>query len=68
MPAERVGRLIVVKGTAVAGRGGAGVVVYARVSWRDQRVDLERRVARLTVWATAKDVKVGSWSPRLDPA
>ena len=47
---------------------GAGVVVYARVSWRDQRADLERRVARVTVWATAKDFKVGSWSPRLDPA
>ncbi|MBA4023505.1 MAG: integrase [Gordonia sp.] len=40
---------------SVAGR----VVVYARVSSHDQRSDLDRQVARLTGWATAKGHVVG---------
>ncbi len=47
VPAERVGRLILVK-TAAAPASTAGVVVYARVSSHDQRADLDRQVARLT--------------------
>jgi putative resolvase len=35
------------------------VVVYARVSSRDQRHDLGRQVARLTSWATANGHAVG---------
>ncbi|EIU64243.1 resolvase [Mycobacteroides abscessus 6G-0728-R] len=59
MPAERVGRLILVR-TAPAGEGAAaGVVIYARVSSHDQRADLDRQVGRLTTWATAKDLTVG---------
>jgi putative resolvase len=41
VPAERVGRLILVR-TAAAADSAAGVVVYARVSSHDQRADLDR--------------------------
>jgi putative resolvase len=57
VPAERVGRLILVKTTAVP--ASAGVVVYARVSSHDQRADLDRQVARLTAWASDQDLPVG---------
>jgi putative resolvase len=57
VPAERVGRLILVKTTAVP--ASAGVVVYARVSSHDQRADLDRQVARLTAWASDQDLAVG---------
>ena len=57
VPAERVGRLILVKTTALAG-SSSGVVVYARVSSHDQRSDLDRQVARLTAWATEQDLEV----------
>jgi len=51
VPAERVGRLILVKTTATSSSTSA-VVVYARVCSHDQRADLDRQVARLTAWAT----------------
>ncbi len=35
------------------------VVVYARVSWHDQRADVDRQVTRLTQWATANGHVVG---------
>src|SRR5438034_8326571 len=35
------------------------VVVYARVSSADQRVDLDRQVARVTAWATGQGLTVG---------
>ena len=57
VPDERVGRLILVKTTA-ADASASGVVVYARVSSHDQRVDLDRQVARLT-GASAQDLPVG---------
>jgi putative resolvase len=59
VPAEEVGRLILVR-TARAGDGaaGGGVVGYARVSAHDQRADLDRRVSRLTVWVTDQDLTV----------
>ena len=57
VPAERVGRLILVKTTATP--DSAGVVVYALVSSHDQRSDLDRQVARLTAWATEHDLGVG---------
>ena len=62
MPAERVGRLILVKTTA-ASDSASGVVVYARVSAHDQRADLDRQVARLTAWATEQDLEVGLGAP-----
>jgi putative resolvase len=57
VPAERVGRLIVV-GT-VGADSAAGVVVYARVSSHDQRLDLDRQVAGLTAWGSDHDLAVG---------
>lgn len=59
VPAERVGRLILVKTAASASAAAAGVVLYARVSSRDRRSDLDRQVARLTAWATERDLGVG---------
>jgi putative resolvase len=58
VPAQRVGRLILVR-TTPAGEGAAGVVIYARVSSHDQRADLDRQVGRLTAWATEQDLRVG---------
>ncbi|WP_084031239.1 IS607 family transposase, partial [Mycobacterium avium] len=59
VPAQRVGRLILVR-TTPAGEGAAGgVVIYARVSSHDQRADLDRQVARMTAWATEQDLTVG---------
>jgi putative resolvase len=57
VPAERVGRLILVR-RAPAGDGtaGGGVVIYARVSSHDQRADLDRQMSRLTAWATDRDL------------
>jgi putative resolvase len=57
VPAQQVGRLILVKTTA-ASPSRSGVVVYARVSSHDQRADLDRQVARLTAWATYKELEV----------
>jgi putative resolvase len=59
VPAQRVGRLILVRTTPAAGEGAAGgVVVYAGVSGHDQRADLDRQVARLTAWASELDLTV----------
>jgi putative resolvase len=59
VPAERVGRLILVR-TAPGGddAAGGGVVIYARVSSHDQRADLDRQVSRLTAWAIGQDLRV----------
>jgi putative resolvase len=59
VPAEEVGRLILVR-TALAGDGaaGGGVVGYARVSSLDQRADVDRQVSRLMAWATVQDLTV----------
>ncbi|CKL96478.1 resolvase [Mycobacterium tuberculosis] len=59
VPAERVGRLILVKTAASASAAAAGVGLYARVSSHDRRSDLDRQVARLTAWATERDLGVG---------
>jgi putative resolvase len=59
VPAERVGRLILVKTAAAASGSAAGVVVYARVSSHDEGSDLDRQVARLTGWATEQGLQVG---------
>lgn len=58
MPAERVGRLILVR-TTPATESAADGVIYARVSSHDQRADLDRQVGRLTTWATERDLTVG---------
>jgi putative resolvase len=40
------------------GDSAGRVVLYARVSSPDQRADLDRQIARLTVWATANGYQV----------
>ncbi|CMP67385.1 IS607-like element IS1535 family transposase [Mycobacterium tuberculosis] len=59
VPAERVGRLILVKTAASASAAAAGVGLYARGASHDRRSDLDRQVARLTAWATERDLGVG---------
>jgi putative resolvase len=60
VPAQRVGpRMILVNieaNTAPEAVGGLGL--YARVSSHDQKDDLERQVARLSVWAARAGHKV----------
>jgi putative resolvase len=58
VPAERVGRLILVRTAAVGDGPAGGVVVYARVSSHDQHADLDRQVARLTAWVTGQALAV----------
>jgi putative transposase len=58
VPAERVGWLILVKITA-ASASVSVLVVYERVSSRDQRSDLDRQVGLLTIWAGTRDLPVG---------
>jgi len=50
-----VGGLILVDSPAAA-RPPAETVVYARVSSADQKSDLDRQVARVTVWATGQGI------------
>jgi predicted site-specific integrase-resolvase len=58
VPAQRVGRLILVdEPTGKAGVCG-GTAVYARVSSADQKADLDRQVARVTAWATTQQIPV----------
>jgi predicted site-specific integrase-resolvase len=59
VPTYRLGRLIMVGAPIAAATPDAGqVVVYARVSSADQRVDLDRQVARVTTWATGRSLAV----------
>lgn len=56
--AQQVGRLILADGpTGLAGVCGP-TAVYARVSSADQKPDLDRRVARVTAWATTQQIPV----------
>ncbi len=56
VPARKVGGLILVDSPAEPGM--SATVVYARVSSADQRSDLDRQVARVTVWATGQGMPV----------
>jgi predicted site-specific integrase-resolvase len=58
VPTCQVGRLVVIGGGAVSRTSGT-IVVYARVSCADQRPDLDRRVCRVTTWATGQRLRVG---------
>jgi predicted site-specific integrase-resolvase len=57
-PARKVGRLIVVDEPIGASGPRSRTAVYARVSSADQKADLDRQVARVTAWATAKQIPV----------
>lgn len=58
VPTQRVGRLILVDEAAGSAGPRGCTAVYARVSSADQRTDLDRQVARVTAWATARQIPV----------
>jgi putative resolvase len=59
VPVQKVGRLILVSPeTASTGAAGGGVGLYARVSSHDQKADLDRQVARLSLWAAQAGLPV----------
>ena len=57
VPATRVGGLILIDQPVSPVPAGV-TVVYGCVSSADQREDLERQVARVTIWATTHDLAV----------
>lgn len=69
VPTYRLGRLIMVgEPLAAAAPGGGQTVVYARVSSADQRSDLDRQVARVTMWATGRQLVVSRVVTEVGPA
>jgi predicted site-specific integrase-resolvase len=59
VPTYRLGRLIMVGEPPTGAAPDAGqTVVYARVSSADRKPDLDRQVARVTVWATSQKIGV----------
>ncbi|MFB9410780.1 IS607 family transposase [Dactylosporangium matsuzakiense] len=58
VPTYRLGRLIMIGEPLAAAPRAGQVVVYARVSSADQQPDLDRQVARVTVWATGQNLAV----------
>lgn len=58
VPAQRVGRLILVDESAAEPARPGQTAVYARVSSADQKADLDRQVARVTAWVTAQQLPV----------
>ena len=60
VPAQKVGRLILVspETAAQAARKADGAGLYARVSWHDQKPDLDGQVARLSAWAAKAGLPV----------
>jgi predicted site-specific integrase-resolvase len=56
--ARRVGRLMFVDEPAGEDDQRRRTAVYARVLSADQMPDLDRQVARVTAWATAKQIPV----------
>ena len=58
VPAVKVGRLILVDEPTADTGVDRRTAVYARVSSADQKVDLDRQVARVTAWATGQQIRV----------
>ena len=58
VPAQRVGRLILVSDATAEPVQHRRTAVYARVLSVDQRADLDRQVARVTAWAAADQIPV----------
>jgi predicted site-specific integrase-resolvase len=58
IPAQRIGRLILVNDAAAETAQHWRTAVYARVSSADQQADLDRQVAGVTAWATAEQIPV----------
>jgi predicted site-specific integrase-resolvase len=57
VPARKVGGLILVE-APVGGSSAGSTVVYARVSSGDEKLDLDRQVARVVQWATDNGMRV----------
>ena len=69
VPAYRLGRLIMVGEPITGATAESGqTVVYARVSSADQQPDLDRQVARVTVWATGQKLGVDRVVTEVGPA
>jgi predicted site-specific integrase-resolvase len=58
VPAQRVGRLLLVNDAPAETPRRGRTAVYARVSSADPRSDLDRQVARVTAWATVQQISV----------
>lgn len=58
VPARKVGGMILVDTPDAAAGRTTETVVYARVSSADQKSDLDRQVARVTLWATGQGISV----------
>lgn len=58
VPAQRVGRLILVDDSTASKDRRSRTAVYARVWSADQKADLDRQVARVTAWVTAEQMPV----------
>jgi putative resolvase len=58
VPAQRVGRRILVNVEAATVRPQDGVGLYARVSSHDQKADLARQAERLSAWAAKAGLRV----------
>jgi len=58
VPACQAGRLIVIGEPSPPAAAGV-TAVYARVSSADQKPDLDRQVARVTVWVASQGLPVG---------
>lgn len=65
VPAQRVGRLILVSDAADETSPRGWTAVYARVSSADQKPDLDRRVARVTAWAAGQQIPVDKVLPEV---
>lgn len=65
IPARRLASGMIWVDAASVGESGR-VVVYARVSSHDQRVDLDRHVARVTEWTTSSGHQVSQVAREAD--
>jgi predicted site-specific integrase-resolvase len=68
VPARKVGGLVLVGDLASIPLSPGQTVVYARVSSAGQRPDLDRQVARVTEWATSRNVAVDRVVTEVGPA
>jgi hypothetical protein len=68
VPAVKVGRLILVDEPTADTGVDRRTAVYARVSSADQKVDLDRQVARVTAWATGQQIPVDQVVTEVGPA
>jgi predicted site-specific integrase-resolvase len=58
VPARKVGQLILVDEPDREAGARSRTAVYARISSADQKADLDRQVARVTAWATTRQMPV----------